>query len=346
MWFKNKEDEETFEEIEQRVKAEVEAEWRAEMLVQGYSLDENGELIDTRSYEQFRTQLDARLKKWSEENPEESAAIDLRIDNNRKYKDSGIYYEPLSKDYLHNHSYQQRLAKAEALNGCKFKDSPELNSKRWQKIDKVFYDKDTGFRNLCDGKIATMGRLNGFTTYTLVIQVPSCLFGLTSFFDGHAWTGILLPIFFSMFFVRKWLKPYDQFVFDRHLGLVKTPHNWWRRSFYIPPEDLECYDGGEIKSARGGGSRSTAKFRCMKTPKRFYLKTPEFISRFGGVDQGCWAGYLEFMDITIPINPQLHKSIEHYYTIDKNALETGPFPEEMKKYIDPDDKQVNREHVW
>jgi len=43
---------------------------------------------------------------------------------------------------------------------------------------------------------------------------------------------------------------------------------------------------------------------------------------------------------------QTHKSIEDYYQRDKNALENASFPEEMKQYIDPDDVQVNKEHVW
>ncbi|WP_448565322.1 hypothetical protein [Thalassotalea ganghwensis] len=84
----------------------------------------------------------------------------------------------------------------------------------------------------------------------------------------------------------------------------------------------------------------------MKTPKRFYLKTPEFILRMGGLSQPCWAGYYEFMDITKPVNDHLHESIEYYYSIDRNALETGPFPEEMKPYLDAEDGQVNREEVW
>ena len=161
------------------------------------------------------------------------------------------------------------------------------------------------------------------------------------------WMGLVCLIFVvELGFLHRAVKPYDQFVFNRHTGLVKAPHNWWRRSFYIPYEDIECYDGGIVRSTRGGGARGTSKFRCLKTPKRYYLKTPEFISRFGGIHQNTWAAYLEFMDISIPINKRLHKSIEHYYTCDKNTLETGPFPEVMKQCLDAEDKQINRREVW
>jgi len=151
---------------------------------------------------------------------------------------------------------------------------------------------------------------------------------------------------YPVYKLAKKLGQYDQFVFNRHTGLVRMPHNWWRRAFYIPYEDIECYDGGEVKSSRGGGARGINIIRCTKIPKRFYLTTPQFILRFGGIDQGCWAGYLSFMDISIPVNLDLHKSIEDYYQRDKNALENASFPEEMKQYIDPNDVQVNKEHVW
>ncbi|REL26662.1 hypothetical protein DXX93_08760 [Thalassotalea euphylliae] len=300
--------------------------------------------------------LEERLRKWREENPEEAAATALRVDNQFKYIDAGVYYQQPPTDYLHRQSYAQRLARAEALNGCKFRDSPPYKSKAWgEPMDRVLHEKRDSFRSRCDGKIAIMGRLNGFVTYSYIIQWFSFWLGLMYIIAGLTtgniigyWplSGIATLLFIAMIYVRRFLEPFDQFIFNRHTGLVRTPHNWWRRSFYIPYEDIECYHGGVVKSARGGGARESAKFRCMKTPKRFYLKTPEFIARFGGISQGQWAGYLAFMDTSIPVNENLHESIEYYYTLGKNALETGPFPEEIKPYLDPDDKQVNREHVW
>ena len=43
------------------------------------------------------------------------------VDSESKYLISGIYFEELSKDHLHNQSYKERLAKAEELNGCSLK---------------------------------------------------------------------------------------------------------------------------------------------------------------------------------------------------------------------------------
>jgi hypothetical protein len=55
---------------------------------------------------------------------------------------------------------------------------------------------------------------------------------------------------------------------------------------------------------------------------------------------------LGLKDSVQDVDKMLNLSIEHYLTIDKNALETGPFPEVMKVYLDPEDKQVNRLDVW
>ena len=312
-------------------------------------LSDGSYYYDNRTNEEMLAEGEIGLEEWRKENPEEVAEIKLHTDNEFKYRDSGVFYQELAKDYLHQQSYEQRLAKAEALNGCKFKPSPPYKSKAWgEPMDRALHDIKDGFANLCDGQTATMGRLNGFMTMLLILQFSCIVLAILVFpIIKPLWVSpILLLAAAGMFRLMFKVAHYDQFVFNRHTGLIKTPHNWWRRSFYIPYEDLECYDGGVVKSARGGGARSTAKFRCMKTPKRYYLKTPEFIARFGGVDQGCWAAYLAFMDTSIPVSPLLHKSIEHYYRIDKNALETEAFPEVMKQYIDPDDIQINREHVW
>ncbi|REL26663.1 hypothetical protein DXX93_08765 [Thalassotalea euphylliae] len=318
--------------------------------------DDGTYFYDYRTEAEILADADKLLAKFREENPEEAAEIRRRGKNRKRYILEKKYFKELPKDYLHKQSYAQRLAKAEALNGCKFKDSPPYKSKAWgEPMDRVLHERRDSFGNRCDGKIAIMGRLNGFVTYSYIIQGFSFLFSLIFIIAGIStgdfidyWTrsGVAVLLFIAMTYIRRALRPYDQFIFNRHTGLVRTPHNWWRRSFYIPYEDIECYHGGVVKSARGGGARESAKFRCMKTPKRFYLKTPEFIAQFGGIDQGSWAGYLAFMDTSIPVNENLHESIEYYYTLDKNALETEPFPEEIKPYLDPDDKQVNREHVW
>ncbi len=66
----------------------------------------------------------------------------------------------------------------------------------------------------------------------------------------------------------------------------------------------------------------------------------------------CWdnrrklGDHLGLKDSVQDVDKMLNLSIEHYFTIDKNVLETGPFPEVMKVYLDPEDKQVNRLEVW
>lgn len=59
----------------------------------------------------------------TEEEKEDFAKTDAYIDRDTGYRLSGIFYEELPKDHLHNQSYKERLAKAEELNGCKFKDA-------------------------------------------------------------------------------------------------------------------------------------------------------------------------------------------------------------------------------
>ncbi len=305
--------------------------------------------VDNRTPEEQRAESDERRKKWREENPKQAAENRLRSSNLSKYRESGVLNQEVPHDYLHQQSYEQRLAKAEALNGCQFKDSPPYKSKAWgEPMDRVLHDKNDGFANLCDGQIATLSRLNGFVTFLSIMQFICVVLAILVFpITGPLWISpVLLLLAIGMNYFKNVVEPYDQFVFERHNGLIKTPHNWWRRAFYIPFEDIECYDGGVVKSARGGGARSTAKFRCMKTPKRYYLTTPQFILRFGGLRQVTWASYLAFMDTSQPVLPRLHQSIEYYYSIDKNALLTAPFPEVMKQYLDADDIQVNREDVW
>ncbi|ATD06398.1 hypothetical protein SIO17_05170 [Pseudoalteromonas piscicida] len=68
-----------------------------------------------------------RERYYREEATEEEKKVreEIReyVDRESKYLISGIYFEELSKDHLHNQSYKERLAKAEELNGCKFKEA-------------------------------------------------------------------------------------------------------------------------------------------------------------------------------------------------------------------------------
>ncbi|PAY00672.1 hypothetical protein CKO50_14390, partial [Pseudoalteromonas sp. HM-SA03] len=59
----------------------------------------------------------------TEEEKERKAQRDAYLAREAGYSRSGIFYEEQTKDHLHHLSYKERLAKAEELNGCKFKDA-------------------------------------------------------------------------------------------------------------------------------------------------------------------------------------------------------------------------------
>jgi hypothetical protein len=96
-----------------------------------------------------------RREKWRIDNPERANELDERSKNRRKYSSSGVYYEKLPKNYLHNESYEIRLAKAEALNGCKFRPAREYKSKRWgYPVNREQRNNGDGHANNCDGQSA------------------------------------------------------------------------------------------------------------------------------------------------------------------------------------------------
>ncbi|WP_448565323.1 hypothetical protein [Thalassotalea ganghwensis] len=176
-------------------------------------------VFDNRTKAQMDADWDKRMKQWALENPEENARIDKRFDNRTKYEERGVFYEPVNKDYLHQQSYQQRLAKAEQLNGCKFKDSPPLNSKRWQKMSNVLKreDNNQSLGNLCDGKTCVLGRLNGFTMLTLMVGFLGFLFSFLHAFDEPIFFLVALG-FIGLGLCYQFVLPFDRFVFDRHTG--------------------------------------------------------------------------------------------------------------------------------
>ncbi|MBB1482212.1 hypothetical protein H5186_22660, partial [Pseudoalteromonas sp. SG41-2] len=72
-----------------------------------------------------------RLEEFRKNNPEKAAENKRRAENRSKYfDDRQTYREQLSRDYLHKDSYETRLRKAEALNGCGFK-TRTFKSKRF-----------------------------------------------------------------------------------------------------------------------------------------------------------------------------------------------------------------------
>lgn len=284
------------------------------------------------------------------ENLTDSQKNQLR--NDRIYRRRVGYYTKLPTPYLHNDDYKTRLTKAEALNGCKFKDAKPYSSKRWGEPMSHNYKDEIGrFRGLAglgDGKIAVKEFGCGFRIVLLIVQVFLFVVSFVVMIEDGFLIGlaVLLGAVFGLYWLRQRLFYFDVFIFNRHTGLVRTPHKWWRRSFYIPHEDLDCYDGGVVKSARGGAAHFVAKVRVKKIPKRFYLVTPQYLLSYGGLSQLTWASYMAFMDHTKPIEQVLYESIESHYKKNQNATLSGKFPEELKQYIDPDDKQICKDEVW
>ncbi|MCF6443037.1 hypothetical protein L1077_26790 [Pseudoalteromonas luteoviolacea] len=161
-----------------------------------------------------------------------------------------------------------------------------------------------------------------------------------------------MPAALALFCIGPWLTYklwekldwLDKIEFNRHTGLVRTSHTLLRRPFYAPIEDVEMCEGPIIQAARGGGEMGTGGLVLTKYPAKFWWRPT--IATFGGMETDHWTAILKFMDINEPIHRDVHLSIEEHYKKDKNAMGTGPFPEVMKKYIDPEDKQVSRWKVW
>ncbi len=290
-----------------------------------------------------------RREKWRIDNPERAAELDKRSKNRRKYSSSGIYHEELPKNYLHNEDYETRLAKAEALNGCKFRPAREYKSKRWgYPVKREQINSSDGHANNCDGQSTTLRRQVGVGFFCGITGVVAPIWSTYQMMLGEYLFAFFLLFCWPtmMYFVYKWLGHWDLFEFNRHTGLVRVPRSIFRRPFYIPYEDLDCFNGTTNRGGRGGGNMGASMIRCRKIPKRFYLFAPSYNLFYGGIDQEHWSSVLAFMDITQPVDRGLKEAIELYYQQDRNAVGDGPFPEVMKIYLDPEDKQVNRFEVW
>ncbi|KZN75559.1 hypothetical protein N481_26485, partial [Pseudoalteromonas luteoviolacea S4047-1] len=154
--------------------------------------------------------------------------------------------------------------------------------------------------------------------------------------------SILGPM--AVYKVWEWGAWIDKIEFNRHTGLVRMPFSFLRRRFYVPIEDIELCEGPVVQAARGGGEMATGSLVLTKYPKRYWFRPT--ITVFGGMEQEHWASIVRFMDISQPIHEDIHRTIEDHFRDNKNAMGTGPFPESMKKYLDAEDKQVNRRDVW
>ncbi|GGE97050.1 hypothetical protein [Pseudoalteromonas gelatinilytica] len=312
-----------------------------------------------------------RREEFRKNNPEIVAEIRKRTKNEIKYfDDRQTYNEQLPKDYLHKDSYETRLKKAEVLNGCSFK-TRTFKSKRF--TDQYAAELESPNRGSTleghwvesDGKQLSLAWLGGWTNLIanigfmlLFLSVVTLLFQLVVIlFEGlhKTWifTLIYVPMFILGYFIAKHrtvLLHRDYFYFNRHTGLVKTPHTLFRKPFYLPYEDIVCYGANQrnVGSARGGSRVFVSLMVPLKYPKHYRFTKPTFY--VGGSnrewDSLAYATAMTFMDTSIPLGTHLYQSIEHYFKIDKDITEKHGFPEELKPYLDPVDCQVNREAVW
>jgi hypothetical protein len=314
---------------------------------------------------------EVRIEKFARDNPEKAAEIDIRAENKVKYrKNSQTYNEQLPRDYLHQDSYETRLKKAEALNGCSFKTRTFKSKRFTDQYAAELESPDSGstleghwVEN--DGKQLAISWFGGwsnlFTALSFLLMVAAVMFlfadlVVIGFVRGdYRWVpfAIYTPMFIVGFYMLKHraiLAHRDNFYFNRHTGLVKTPHTLFRKPFYLPYEDIVCYGANQrnVGSARGGSRVFVSLMVPLKYPKHYRFTKPTFY--VGGSnrewDSLAYATAMTFMDTSIPLGTHLYQSIEHYFKIDKDITEKHGFPEELKPYLDPVDCQVNREAVW
>ncbi|WP_052262397.1 hypothetical protein [Pseudoalteromonas luteoviolacea] len=293
-------------------------------------------------YEKRKAEATGERKKFYDE-------IEKKSDNEDKYIKQGKYFESLNKDHLHHQSYEERLAKATELNGCDFKKSTFKNEAF---VSREHTDIDH-YIGWCDGQVVGIRRAPGIWLVCLLIGCilficggAALLFGITS---GPIWLIFFTPLaiagpWFADQVLWKNLDWLDKIEFNRHTGLVRTSHTLLRRPFYIPIEDIELCQGPVVKNARGSGEIPTGSLVLTKYPAKFWWRPSLVI--LGGMEKDHWTAIIKFMDISQPIHMNIQESIEEHFKKDKNAMGTGPFPESMKKYLDAEDKQINRFEVW
>jgi len=312
-----------------------------------------------------------RREEFRRDNPEKAAEIRKRTRNESKYrKDRQTYNEQLPRDYLHKDSYETRLKKAEVLNGCSFK-TRTFKSKRF--TDQYTAELESPNRGSTleghwvrnDGQQLAISWFGGwsnlFTALSFFLMVAAVMFLFADLvvigfvWGDYRWVpfAVYAPMFIVGFYMHKHraiLAHRDKFYFNRHTGLVKTPHTLFRKPFYLPYEDIVCYGANQrnVGSARGGSRVFVSLMVPLKYPKHYRFTKPTFY--VGGSNRDWdslqYATAMTFMDTSIPLGTHLYQSIEHYFKIDKDVTEKNGFPEELKPYLDPVDCQVNREAVW
>ncbi|WP_259398914.1 MULTISPECIES: hypothetical protein, partial [unclassified Pseudoalteromonas] len=294
-------------------------------------------------------------KSKEEKDPEIEKAERTKQRNDSIYRaNSTKYRERLPRDYLHKDSYETRLRKAEALNGCGFK-TRTFKSKRFTDEYAAELKSPNSGSTLeahwvrSDGQQLAISWFGGWSNLFTILG-----FGCTSlalltflfhifaiFMNGFEYFWVMASIYVTLFGLgfftlkhRAILSHRDKFYFNRHTGLVKTPHTLFRKPFYLPYEDIVCFGANErnVGSARGGSRVFVSLMVPLKYPKHYRLTKPTFY--VGGFnrewDSLQYATAMTFMDTSIPLGTHLYQSIEHYFKIDKDITEKHGFPEELK----------------
>ncbi|WP_244667085.1 dolichyl-diphosphooligosaccharide--protein glycosyltransferase subunit 2, partial [Pseudoalteromonas sp. bablab_jr004] len=287
-----------------------------------------------------------RIEEFRKNNPEEMAEIERRNENKSKYfNDRETYKAQLPRDYLHKDSYETRLKKAEALNGCSFK-TRTFKSKRFTDQYAAELESPDSGSTLeghwveSDGKQLAISWFGGwsnlFTALSFLLMVAAVMFFFVDLvvigfvWGDYRWVpfAIYAPMFIVGFYMLKHraiLAHRDNFYFNRHTGLVKTPHTLFRKPFYLPYEDIVCYGANQrnVGSARGGSRVFVSLMVPLKYPKHYRFTKPTFY--VGGSnrewDSLAYATAMTFMDTSIPLGTHLYQSIEHYFKIDKDITE-------------------------
>ncbi|AOT10956.1 hypothetical protein S4054249_24260 [Pseudoalteromonas luteoviolacea] len=301
-----------------------------------------------KSTEQIRAEVEELERNATGEDKEYFELLEVRRKNRVSYRKSNVFYEDVPKGHLHHQTYEQRLAKAAQLNGCGFKEAKPFK-KPFSSREHHGTDNHIGW---CDGQIVVIRRApfwGGFCFLWCLLFMYMGIYGVVNivfvwdFSYSHLIpVSILGPM--AVYKVWEWGAWIDKIEFNRHTGLVRMPFSFLRRRFYVPIEDIELCEGPVVQAARGGGEMATGSLVLTKYPKRYWFRPT--ITVFGGMEQEHWASIVRFMDISQPIHRNIHRTIEDHFRDNKNAMGTGPFPESMKKYLDAEDKQINRFEVW
>ncbi|WP_259399274.1 hypothetical protein, partial [Pseudoalteromonas sp. SG43-7] len=294
-------------------------------------------------------------KSKEEKDPEIEKAERTKQRNDSIYRaNSTKYRERLPRDYLHKDSYEARLKKAEALNGCGFKTRTFKSKRFTDEYTAKLSSPDSGSTLeghwvRTDGQQLAISWFGGWSNLFTALSFLLMVFTFICFLSdlmiiGFVWGDyrwvpfvIYMPLFIIGFYMHKHraiLSHRDKFYFNRHTGLVKTPHTLFRKPFYLPYEDIVCFGANErnVGSARGGSRVFVSLMVPLKYPKHYRLTKPTFY--VGGFnrqwDSLQYATAMTFMDTSIPLGTHLYQSIEHYFKIDKDITEKHGFPEELK----------------